>query len=63
MGMLVLDRESKQGFHIGNDIEVIILGWDKKKVRIGIGAPKDTKVLRNELYFEKKRNEGECENK
>jgi carbon storage regulator len=57
MGMLVLDRESKQGFHIGDNIEVVILQWDSKRVRIGIDAPRDMVVLRNELYLEKKRKE------
>lgn len=49
MGMLVLERDRLQGFHIGDDIEVVVLGWDSKRVRIGIEAPRDVTILRNEL--------------
>ena len=48
--MLVLTRKTGEGIVIGNDI--IIKGFEIEgdRVKIGIEAPKATKVLRLELY-------------
>lgn len=47
--MLVLSRKSNQSLHIGNDIVVTIVRVRGDVVRIGIEAPKDVKIMRNEL--------------
>lgn len=46
--MLVLTRKPEQSIIIGDDIVVKILGVDGNRVKIGITAPKDVQILRNE---------------
>ena len=50
--MLVLTRKSNQSVMIGDDIEVTVLSIVGEKVRIGIQAPREVPVFRNELYLE-----------
>lgn len=47
--MLILTRKTGQGFRIGDDIEITITEISGDKVRVGINAPKDIKILRSEL--------------
>lgn len=47
--MLILTRRNGETFHIGNDVEIKVLGVKGNQVRIGIDAPKGTPVLRDEL--------------
>lgn len=48
--MLVLTRNTGQSLKIGDDIEVRILGVKGNQVRIGVDAPKDVSVHREEIY-------------
>jgi carbon storage regulator len=48
--MLVLTRKTNQSIMIGDDIEVSILSVSGDKVRIGIEAPRDVAVFRQEVY-------------
>ena len=48
--MLIITRKNGEGFHIGDDIEVTVIESGKDKVRLGINAPKDVKIIRSELY-------------
>jgi carbon storage regulator len=50
--MLVLTRKSNQSIMIGDDIEIIVLSVMGDKVRIGIRAPRDVPVFRDEVYAE-----------
>lgn len=47
--MLILTRKTGQGFTIGKDIEITITEVSGDKVRVGINAPRDVKILRSEL--------------
>lgn len=47
--MLVLTREVNQKITIGDDIEVIVTKIGDGKVRLGIVAPSEKKILRDEL--------------
>ncbi len=47
--MLVLARRVDERILIGDDIEVIVVEIEKGKVRLGIIAPREIKVLRDEL--------------
>ena len=47
--MLILTRKTGQGFLVGDNIEITITEISGDKVRVGINAPKDVKILRNEL--------------
>jgi len=47
--MLVLSRKLGQRFEIGNDIRVTIVKIDKNSIRIGIEAPGDVTIRREEI--------------
>jgi carbon storage regulator len=47
--MLVLARRVSQAFKIGPDITVVVVGVNGKQVRIGIAAPKDVTIHREEI--------------
>lgn len=48
--MLILSRRSGQGIRIGDGIRVTVLSVDGQFVRLGIDAPADSKILREELW-------------
>lgn len=50
--MLVLSRKPGEKILIGYDIEVIIVDMQQGKVRIGINAPKDVPIYREEILLE-----------
>ena len=47
--MLVLSRKLGQRFQVGADIKVTIVKIDRNSVRIGIEAPDDMKIHREEI--------------
>ena len=47
--MLVLSRKLGQRFQIGQDIRITIVKIDRNSVRIGIEAPDDVLVYREEI--------------
>lgn len=48
--MLILSRKLGQVINIGNDIEIKILEVRGKQVRLGITAPRNISVHRNEVF-------------
>ncbi len=48
--MLVLTRKVGQGVLIGDDVRVTVLECQDGRIRIGIDAPKDCKIYRQEVY-------------
>lgn len=50
--MLVLSRRENSGIQIGADVTVTVLSVRRHKVRLGVKAPKDVRVLRDELHEE-----------
>ena len=48
--MLILTRRVGETIVIGDDISITILGVKGNQVRIGINAPKDTPVHREEIF-------------
>lgn len=47
--MLVLTRRISEKLIIGDDVNVIVLGIKGNQVRLGIEAPKEVNVAREEL--------------
>ncbi len=48
--MLILSRRIGEVIRIGNDVSVRILKIDGNQVRIGISAPKELAVYREEIF-------------
>ena len=48
--MLVLTRRSNQSIMIGDDVEVTVLAVSGEKVRLGISAPAEVPVFRQEVF-------------
>lgn len=49
--MLVLTRRIGESIKIGDDITVTILGVNGLQVRVGIGAPTDIPIFREEVHM------------
>lgn len=59
--MLILTRKVGESIMIGDSVEVKVLGLRAGQIKLGIEAPKDLKVHREEIY-ERIRAEQEEEN-
>ena len=53
--MLILTRRAGETVMIGDDVSITILGVKGNQVRIGINAPKNIAVHREEIYDRIKR--------
>ena len=53
--MLILTRRIGEVLMIGNDVTVTVLGVKGNQVRVGINAPKDIAVHRQEIFERLKR--------
>jgi len=50
--MLVLSRKVGESIHIGSNIRIMITEVSGGKVKVGIDAPKDVNIVREELLEE-----------
>ena len=48
--MLILTRRVGESLMIGDEVNVTVLGIKGNQVRIGVNAPKDVAVHREEIY-------------
>ena len=48
--MLVLSRKAEESMYIGDDIKITVLDIRGGQVRIGITAPQNIKIHREEIY-------------
>ena len=55
--MLVLMRKAGESIHIGPNIVVTLVSLERNRARIGVQAPRDVIIDREEIA-EKKRNDG-----
>ncbi len=60
--MLVLSRKIGEAVLLGDDIKIMIVDIRGDKVRIGIDAPKDLPVHRQEVYDAIRRLQAEYDN-
>lgn len=56
--MLILTRRIGETLMVGDDVTITVLGVKGNQVRIGVNAPKDVAVHREEIYqrIQKERN-------
>jgi carbon storage regulator len=50
--MLVLTRRLKESIKIGDEIEVTVLEINGDQVKLGISAPKNIQIYRQEIYLQ-----------
>lgn len=55
--MLVVTRKTDESLIISDNIEITVLEIGKDKVKIGVNAPKEVKVIRSELKDARQTNE------
>ncbi|MCK4870854.1 MAG: carbon storage regulator CsrA [Gammaproteobacteria bacterium] len=48
--MLILTRRNGESIMINDDVKISILGITGRQIRIGINAPKEVDVHREEIY-------------
>ncbi len=60
--MLILTRRVGETVIIGDDVKVTVLGIKGNQVRIGVDAPKDVAVHREEIYDKIQREKDDISN-
>jgi carbon storage regulator len=48
--MLILSRKMGESIHVGDSVTVTVLGVSRGQVKIGIEAPRELTVHREEIY-------------
>lgn len=51
--MLILTRRPNERIMIGNDITVVVVGVKGNQVQLGVDAPQEMSVDREEIYLRK----------
>lgn len=50
--MLVLSRKTGERFAIGDNIVITVVEIDRGKIRLGISAPREVSIVREEIVSE-----------
>ncbi len=56
--MLILTRRIGESVYIGDEVRMTVLGVRGTQVRLGINAPKDIPVHREDIYYKIKQEQG-----
>jgi len=48
--MLILSRRAGESLTIGDEITITVVGVNGNQIRLGITAPREVRVLREEIY-------------
>ena len=59
--MLILTRRVGETLVVGDDITVTVLGVKGNQVRLGVNAPKDVSVHREEIYQRIQQEKGQAQ--
>lgn len=59
--MLILTRKVNESLKVGDDVTVTVLGIKGGQIRIGISAPLDVAVHRQEVFERIQQEQGEAE--
>lgn len=54
--MLILKRRKRQSIYIDDKIKIVVLDISDRNIAIGIDAPEEMAILRDELYTKGKQN-------
>jgi len=57
--MLILTRRIGETLMVGDDVAITVLGVKGNQIRLGVDAPKDVSVHREEIYQRIQRERGE----
>lgn len=57
--MLVLSRKPGQGVRIGRDVEVVVLKVSGNRIRLGITAPSEIPIRRDDITASEEHSAGE----
>ena len=49
--MLILSRKTGESIHVGDSVTVTVLGVARGQVKLGIAAPRELTVHREEVYL------------
>lgn len=52
--MLILTRRSNERIFVGDDIVLVVLGIENNRVKLGIEAPSEVCILREEIVSDSK---------
>lgn len=58
--MLILTRRIGETLMVGDNVSITVLGVKGNQVRIGVNAPKDVSVHREEIYQRIQREKGQA---
>jgi len=59
--MLILTRRIGETLMVGDDVAITVLGIKGNQIRLGVDAPKDVSVHREEIYQRIQRERGDEE--
>jgi len=59
--MLILTRKTNERIFIGDDIVLVVLGMENNRVKLGLEAPSDVTILREEIVANAKQDQSDNE--